>query len=97
MTTGASSQVPKSYLVGTWIRLTRYKVKSGLIANGGFADIRAGRLRGMVVAVKTICTSSETKIYLIYEVRNMAGCSVPRRLINMAIEPRPPAGNVSFG
>ena len=79
--------------------LTRYKVKDEVIANGGFADIREGRLRGMVVAVKTIRTSREMmpKIDAIHEVCNMARCSVPRELIGMAIEPRPSARNASFG
>ena len=53
---GTSRQVPKSYLVG-WF--TRYKVRHEVIANGGSADIREGRLGGMVVAVKTIRISRE--------------------------------------
>ena len=42
---GASRQVPKSYLVGM---LMRYKVKNEVIASGGSADIREGRLRGNI-------------------------------------------------
>jgi len=52
---GASRQVPKSYLLGTF---TRYTVEKKVIANGGFADIRRGRVRGMNVAVKTIRPTS---------------------------------------
>ena len=72
---GASRQVPKSYLIGT---LARYKVKDEIIASGGFADIRKGRLGGKVVAVKTIRTSHAMmpKIDVIHEVRNMARCSL---------------------
>ena len=64
---GASRQLPKSYLVG---RLTWYKVDKEVIASGGFADIREGRLRGKVVAVKTIRTSRETKVDVAHEVRS---------------------------
>ena len=94
---GASRQVPKSYLVGM---LMRYKVKNEVIASGGSADIREGRLRGKVVAVKTVRTSRDMmpKIDMIHEVRSTAGCYNPRWLIvNMAIEPRPSARNASFG
>ena len=65
---GTSRQVPKSYLVSM---LTRYKVKDEVIANGGSAYIQEGRLRGMVVAVKTVRTSRETmpKIDVIHAVR----------------------------
>jgi hypothetical protein len=69
---GTSRQVPKSYLVGRW---TRFKVKKEIIAGGGFADIREGRLGGKVVAVKTIRTSRETKVDVVHEVRGAAGCS----------------------
>ena len=48
---GASRQIPKSYLVGTF---TWYKVEKRVFASGGFADIRKGKLNGMNVAVKTI-------------------------------------------
>jgi hypothetical protein len=70
---GASRQVPKSYLVG---KFTRYKVEKKVVASGGFADIREGRLRGMDVAVKTIRTSRETKVEAVHEVRKAAGCSI---------------------
>jgi len=55
---GASRQVPKSYLVGTF---TRCQVSKDIFASGGFADIRQGKLKGKVVAIKTIRTSLETK------------------------------------
>ena len=78
---GTSRQVPKSYLVGM---LTRYKVKDEIIASGGSADIREGRLGGVVVAVKTVRITREMMpgINVIHEVRDMAGCSVPHRLVN---------------
>ena len=62
---GASSQVPKSYLVG------KYIVKDGVIASGGFADIREGKLGEKVVAVKVIRMSEETKVDVIYKVRKL--------------------------
>lgn len=64
---GASSQVPKSYLVG---KLTSYKVKGGVVASGRLADIREGELGDKVVAVKTIRMSEETKVEVIHKVRN---------------------------
>ena len=69
---GASLQVPKSYLVGKW---TRYKVEDEVIARGGFADIREGKLGGMVVAVKTLNTSQKADTNAIHKVRGTAGCS----------------------
>ena len=63
---GASRQVPKSYLVGTF---SRYRVEKTIIASGGFADIRKGRFKGMNVAVKTIRTYQESEIGAIHEVR----------------------------
>ena len=68
---GASRQVPKSYLVGTF---TSCKVEKRVIASGGFADIRKGQLKGKNVAVKTIRISleDEEKIGPIHEVRDMA-------------------------
>ena len=53
---GASCQVPKRYLIGTW---TIYTVKKDPIASGGFADIREGKLGKKVVAVKTIRISRD--------------------------------------
>jgi len=70
---GASRQVPKSYLVGTF---TRYKVEKAVIANGGFADIRKGKLGWMDVAIKTIRTSLETDIGTIHEVCESVGSSI---------------------
>ncbi|KAF9781214.1 kinase-like domain-containing protein [Thelephora terrestris] len=65
---GASRQVPKSYLVGIF---TRCKVEKTIFANGGFADVRKGRLKGKDVAIKTIRTSLqdeiEGRIILIHE------------------------------
>ena len=69
---GASLQVPKSYLVGKW---TRFKVEDEVIARGGFADIREGKLGGMVVAVKTLNTSHTADANAIHKVRGTAGCS----------------------
>jgi hypothetical protein len=65
---GASRQVPKSYLVGTF---TRCKVEKRIFASGGFADVRKGRMMGMDVAVKTIRISLEDDIGPIHEVRNV--------------------------
>ena len=64
--------------------LTRYKVKDEIIASGGSADIREGRLGGVVVAVKTVRITREMmpEIHVIHEVRDMTGCSVPHRLVN---------------
>jgi hypothetical protein len=63
---GASCQVPKSYLIGTF---TRYRVGRNIIASGGFADIRKGTLNGMDVAVKTIRLSQEDDVDAPHEVR----------------------------
>ena len=63
---GASRQVPKSYLVSTF---ARYKVEKRTIANGGFADIRKGRLNGMDVAVKTLRALYDVNIDMLHEVR----------------------------
>ena len=72
---GASRQVPKSYLVGTF---TWYKVEKTVIASGGFADIRKGKLNGMDVAVKTIRIpiKNEKELDEIHEVRNAADCLI---------------------
>lgn len=93
---GASGIVPESYLVGM---STRYKVKNVVIASGGSADIREGRLGGMVVAVKTIRPTRGMMpgIDVTHRVRSTAECSNPRWLIDMAIESRSSARNASFG
>ena len=69
-----SRQVPESYFVG---RFARYTVEESIIASGGFADIRKGRLGGKDVAVKTIRTSMESRIGAIHEVRKAARHSIP--------------------
>jgi len=69
---GASYQVPRGYLISRW---TRYTVKNEIIASGGFADVREGRLGGRVVAVKTIRTSRETNNEEIHRVRETTGNS----------------------
>lgn len=53
---GASRQVPKSYLIGTF---TLLRVEKKVIAGGGSADIRKGRLNGKDVAIKTVRVSLE--------------------------------------
>lgn len=63
---GTSRQVPRSYLVDTFLG---YRVEKTIIAIGGFADIRKGRFKGRDVAVKTIRTSQESNIDAIHEVR----------------------------
>ena len=63
---GASRQVPKSYLVGSFSRL---KVEETIVASGGFAEIRKGRYRGVNVAVKTIRISLGADIKAIHKVR----------------------------
>ena len=70
---GASRQVPKSYLVGTF---ARYKVEKEIIENRGFADIRKGRLNGMDVAVKTLRIPLEGDIDMFHEVRPKMTCSI---------------------
>jgi hypothetical protein len=67
---GKTRQVPKSYLTGGW---PRYTVKGEIIANGGVADIREGKLGDRIVAVKTFRTSRETNIDNIHKV-----CDVQR-------------------
>jgi len=67
---GASRQVPKSYLVGTF---HRYKVERPIIASGGFADVRKGKFKGMDVAVKTIRISQGTDLVAIHEVHKVIG------------------------
>ena len=94
---GASRQVPKSYLVGTWTRLIRYKVKSKPIANGGFADIRAGKLRGMVVVVKTIRISPRADVGAIHKVRRVAGCPILVIRLTRHTESRTSVRNASSG
>ena len=69
---GASRQVPRSYLIG---KSTRFKIKDEIHANGGFVDIREGRLGKRVVAVKTLRKSWETKVDMFHEVCEAAGCS----------------------
>lgn len=71
-------QVPESYLVGRW---TRFTVHEEIIAGGGFADVREGRLGKRSVAVKTIRVSQETDIDKVHKVRNLVGCSASRQLI----------------
>ena len=70
---GASRPVLNSCLVG---KSTRYKVEDEAIASSGFVAIREGRLRGMVVAVKTIRTSRETQVDVIHKVRKAVGCPI---------------------
>ena len=72
---GASCQVPKSYLIGTF---ARYNVEKRVIAKGGFADIRKGKLNGMDIAVKTIRIQikNEKELQEIHEVRNAADCLI---------------------
>lgn len=55
---GASRQVPKSYIVG---RFTWHTVEKEVVARGGCADIRKGRLKGLDVAVKTIRVSLQDR------------------------------------
>lgn len=61
---GDSRQVPKSYLVGT---LASYKVEKAVFARGGFADVRQGKLKGTIVAVRTV--RARGKIDTVHEVR----------------------------
>ena len=72
---GASRQIPKSHLIGTF---ARYKVEKRVIASGGFADIRKGKLNGMDVAVKTIRIpiENEKELDKIHEVRNATDCLI---------------------
>lgn len=63
-----SRQIPKRYLVA---KSAKYEVEKGVIASGGFADIRRGKLGGVVVAVKTIRASPDTESVAIYEVCNV--------------------------
>ena len=91
------SLAPSPEKLSCWY-VDEIKVKGEVIASGISVDIREGRLKGMVVAVKTIRTPREmSEIDVIHEVCNMARCSVRCELIGMAIEPRPSAGNASFG
>ena len=70
---GGSRQVPKSYLVG---KLTRFKVEEEVIDSGGVSDIRKGRFRGMVVAVKTIRIHFHANVIAVYEVRKATRCFI---------------------
>ena len=70
---GASRQVPKSYLVGTFPRLG---VEKTIITSSGFADVRKGRFGGMNVTVKTIRASQEADIKAMHEVRRAVGCPI---------------------
>ena len=63
---GDTCQVPESYLIGRW---TRYTVEKEIVASGGFADVREGRLGKRVVAVKTIRTTRETDVNVTHKVR----------------------------
>lgn len=69
---GVSRQIPKSYLVGM---LAEYKVENAIVACGRSANIREGKLKGMVVAVKSIRSSSESNIDLIHAVCGEPGFS----------------------
>ena len=53
---------------------TRCQTSKDIFASGGFADIREGKLKGKVVAIKTIRTSLETKVDEVLEVRKPAVC-----------------------
>ena len=72
---GSSRQVPKSYVVGTF---TWYKVEKRVIAGGGFADVRKGKLNGMDVAVKTIRIpiKNEEELEEIHKVRKAVDCLI---------------------
>ena len=65
---GRTCQVPRSYLVGRW---TRYTVKKEVIASGGFADIREGRLGKRVVAVRTIRMTREVDADAVHKVSDV--------------------------
>ena len=52
-------------------------VKAQIIANGGAADIRGGRLGGRIVAVKTFRTSKQTDVTRMHKVRSTRKSSVP--------------------
>ena len=71
-------QVPESYLVGRW---TWFTVQEEIIASGGFADIREGRLGRKNVAVKTIRISQQTNISQIHRVRDLVERPASRQLI----------------
>ena len=77
--------------------MIRFKVKSKPIANGGFADIRAGKLRGMVVVVKTVRISHEADVGTIHEVRRLAGCPILVIRLTRHTESRPSVRNASSG
>lgn len=53
-------------MIGRW---TRYTVEKEIVASGGFADVREGRLGKRVVAVKTIRTTRETDVNVTHKVR----------------------------
>ena len=60
-----SGQVPPRYRVGR----QSLSVEAHVIANGGFADIREGRLGGRTVAVRSLRTDRETNLDEIQKVR----------------------------
>ena len=68
---GASRQVPKRYLVGTF---AQYKVEKNVIAIGWFGDIRRGRFNGMDVAEKTVRVTLFDDIDAVHEVRQNVTC-----------------------
>ena len=75
-------QVPKSYLIGRW---TRYSVKKEILASGGFADVREGRLGGRAVAVKTLRISRQNDIKHVHKVCDATGSSIVHRFISMTL------------
>ena len=87
---GKTCQVPRSYLVGRW---TRYTVKKEIIASGGFADIREGKLGKKVVAVRSIRVTREIDADAIHKVSDVAA----RRLAMRHTGSRPSAKNVFCG
>jgi hypothetical protein len=67
---GNTRQVPKSYTIGRW---TRYTVREEIIAGGGYADVREGRLGHRVIAIKTLRVSQETNIDDLHKVCDAVG------------------------
>ena len=63
---GASRQVPKSYLVNIFHRLS---VEQTIIVNGDFANTRRRRFKGTDVVVKTIRASPASDIDEMHKVR----------------------------
>ena len=71
---GKTGQLPVNYLVS---EDADYQVEATILASGGFADVRKGKLGKRAVAVKTIRIAQDVDIFKIRKVSTLPWASFP--------------------